>query len=114
MSYWVSNGLFPEEKHLVDYQAIEIEFEVADGRKVVLRGMPNDTLRTISAKQMQGIFRHGDVSYAVKCLINAEKPSNNSHQYHIDTTESFGKHLQGDRLTKYLSTLVNWKREPNL
>jgi predicted aspartyl protease len=29
-------------KHSVDYQAMELEFKEADGRKVVLRGMSND------------------------------------------------------------------------
>jgi hypothetical protein len=44
-------------KHLVDYQAMEMEFKAADGRKVVLRGMSNDAPRIVSAKRDGGYFQ---------------------------------------------------------
>jgi hypothetical protein len=37
-------------KHSVEYQAMELEFKVVDGKMVVLRGMSNDALRIISTK----------------------------------------------------------------
>jgi hypothetical protein len=52
-------------KQLVNYQAIELEFRELDGRKVVLRGMrcmSNGAPKIFSAKQMEGIFKHGVVA----------------------------------------------------
>jgi hypothetical protein len=71
---------------------MDLVFKATDGKKVVLRGMSNDAPRIVSTKQMEGIFRHGDVTYATKCLIMTEKPSNNNHQYHIDIHTLFSKH----------------------
>jgi hypothetical protein len=79
-------------KHSVDYQAMQLDFKAADGKKVVLRGMSNDAPRIVSTKQMEGIFRHGDVTYATKCLITTEKPSDNSHQYHTNIQTLSSKH----------------------
>jgi hypothetical protein len=56
-------------KHYVDYQAMELEFRATDGRKVVLRGMSSGAPRIVSAKWMEGIFRHGDVACAAECLV---------------------------------------------
>ena len=50
-------------KHSIDYQAMEMEFKAADGRKVILWGMSNDAPRIVSSKRMDGIFKHEDVSY---------------------------------------------------
>jgi hypothetical protein len=71
---------------------MEMEFKEADGRKVVLRGMSNDAPRIISAKWMEGIFQHGDVAYAVECLVTTEKPSGSSHQYHVDIQTLLSKY----------------------
>jgi hypothetical protein len=46
-------------KHYVNYQAMELEFRAADGRKVVLRGMTSGAPRIVSAQWMESIFRHG-------------------------------------------------------
>jgi hypothetical protein len=83
--------------------------------------MSNDAPKIVLAKWMEGIFRHGDVAYATKCLITTEKHSNNNHQYHTNIhtllrrhDRVFGKIPQGDHSTEDLSTLLNWKRDPNL
>jgi hypothetical protein len=77
--------------------------------------------RIVSAKWMEGIFRHGDVACATECLITTQKPLDNNHQYHIDIQTLLRKHdefldryLQGDRLTGDLSTPLSWRREKNL
>jgi hypothetical protein len=63
-----------------------------DGRKVVLRGMSNGAPRIVSAKQMEGIFRHGDVACTTECLITTQKPSDNNQQYHVDIQSLLRKH----------------------
>jgi hypothetical protein len=63
---------------------MDLEFKVINGRKVVFRGMPNDSPMIVSTKWMEGIFIQGDVSYVVECLITTENPSEKNHQYHID------------------------------
>jgi hypothetical protein len=58
-------------KYLVDYKTMELEFRETYGRKVVLRGMANDSPRIVLTKWIKGIFRHGDVVYAAECLITS-------------------------------------------
>jgi hypothetical protein len=36
----------------------------------------------MSAKRMERIFRHGDVAYAVECLITTKRDSDGREQYH--------------------------------
>jgi hypothetical protein len=56
-------------------QNLEMGFKDHDGKKVVLRGMSIGAPRTVSTKRMERIFRHGEVSYAIKCLITTWKDS---------------------------------------
>jgi hypothetical protein len=73
-------------------QGLDLEFKATDGKKVVLRGMSNDAPRIVSAKRIEGIFRHGDVTYAIECLVTTEKPSGSSHQHHVDIQTLLSKH----------------------
>jgi hypothetical protein len=50
-------------KITTNYQTLETGFRDHDGKKVVLRGMLTGAPRTVSAKRMQRIFRHGEVAY---------------------------------------------------
>jgi hypothetical protein len=59
---------------------------------VVLRGLLNDAPRIISTKRMEGIFRHGDVTYVVECLVTTEKPSGNNHQHHVEIQKLLSRH----------------------
>jgi hypothetical protein len=63
---------------------MELEFREVDGKKLVLRGMSNGAPRIVSAKNMEGIFRHGNVACTTECLITTLKPSDNNQQYHVD------------------------------
>jgi hypothetical protein len=51
-------------KITTNYQTLEVGFKDQDGKKVVLRGMSTGAPRTVLAKRMKRIFRHGEVSYA--------------------------------------------------
>jgi hypothetical protein len=51
-------------KITTNYQTLEMGFRDQDGKKVVLRGMSTGAPRTVSAKRMERIFRHGEVAYA--------------------------------------------------
>ena len=43
-------------KYLVDYQAMELEFRAANGRKVVLRGMTSGAPSIVLAQWIESIF----------------------------------------------------------
>jgi hypothetical protein len=62
-------------KITTNYQTLEMGFKDCDRKKVVLRGMSTGTPRTVSAKRMERIFRHGEVAYATECLITTWKNS---------------------------------------
>jgi hypothetical protein len=46
-------------KIITNYQTLEMGFRDNDGKRIVLRGMSAGAPRTISAKRMERIFRHG-------------------------------------------------------
>jgi hypothetical protein len=56
-------------KITTNYQTLEMGFIDNEGKRIVLRGMLTGTHRTVSAKRMERIFRHGEVAYAAECLI---------------------------------------------
>jgi hypothetical protein len=62
-------------KITTNYQTLEMGFRDQYGKKVVLRGMSIGAPRTVSSKRMERIFRHGEVAYAVECLITTHKDS---------------------------------------
>jgi hypothetical protein len=64
-----------------NYQTLTMSFKDANGTKVVLRGMSIGAPRTVSAKRMERIFRHGDVAYVVECLITTQKESYGRQKY---------------------------------
>jgi hypothetical protein len=53
-------------KITTNYQTLEMGFRDHDRKKVVLRGMLTEASRTILAKRMERIFRHGEVAYAAE------------------------------------------------
>jgi hypothetical protein len=81
-------------KITTNYQTLEMGFKDQDGKKVVLRGMSTGAPRTISAKRMERIFRHGEVAYAVECLITTQKDSKGRQQYHTEIKNLLGLHQQ--------------------
>jgi hypothetical protein len=54
---------------ITNYQTLEMGFKDNDGKRIVLRGMSTRAPRTVSSRRMERIFRHGEVSYVVECLI---------------------------------------------
>jgi hypothetical protein len=63
------------EKITTNYQTLEMGFKDQDGKKVVLRGISTGAPRTVSAKRMERIFKHGEVAYVAECLIATQKDS---------------------------------------
>jgi hypothetical protein len=56
-------------KITTNYQILEMGFRDSDGKRIVLRGISTGAPRTVSAKRMERIFRHGEVAYVAKCMI---------------------------------------------
>jgi hypothetical protein len=81
-------------KITTNYQTLEIGFKDRDGKKVVLRGMSTRAPRTVSAKRMERIFRHGEVAYVAECLITTRKDSEGRQQYHTKIKNLLGRHQQ--------------------
>jgi hypothetical protein len=77
-------------KITTNYQTLEMGFRDRDGKKVVLRGMSTGAPRTVSAKRMERIFRHGEVAYAAECLITTWKDSEGRQQYHTEIKNLLG------------------------
>jgi hypothetical protein len=65
-----------------NYQRLTMSFRDANGSRVVLRGMSTGAHRAVSMKTMERIFCHGDVAYAVECLITTLKDSEDREHYH--------------------------------
>lgn len=55
---------------------MEMKFNAAIGKRVVLRGMSNDTPNIVTTKQMESIFRNDEASWVVTCLNMTHKYSN--------------------------------------
>jgi hypothetical protein len=64
-----------------------MSFKDTNGSKVVLRGMSIGSPRRVSAKRMESILRHGDVSYVVECLITTWRDSDGRKHYCLDIRE---------------------------
>ena len=79
-------------KITTNYQTLEMGFNDSDGKWIVLRGMPTGAPRTILAKKMERIFRHGEVAYAAECLITTWKDSEGRQQCHTKIRNLFGRH----------------------
>ena len=45
-------------KYSTNYQTLEMEFLAPDGKRVVLRGIPNEALGSATTKGTTTIFRH--------------------------------------------------------
>ena len=52
--------LYSIGKYSTNYQTLEMEFLAPDGKRVVLRGMPNEASGSATTKGMTTIFRHED------------------------------------------------------
>jgi hypothetical protein len=75
-----------------NYQTLTMSFRDASGSRVVLRGMSTRAPRAVSTKRMERIFRHGDVAYAVECLITTWKDSEGREHYHPQIRELLGQY----------------------
>lgn len=81
-------------KHLKNYQIMEMEFTVENGKRVVLRDMSNDAPKIVRYKKMEIIFRNGDVSLEANFFITTHKPSDNNQNYHVYILSLLRKHDQ--------------------
>jgi hypothetical protein len=77
-------------KITTNYQTLEMGFRDQDGKKVFLRGMSTGEPRIVSSKRMERIFIHGEVAYAVECLITTQKDSEGRQQYHTEIKNLLG------------------------
>ena len=62
-------------KYSTNYQTLEMEFLAPDGKRVVLRGMPNEASGSATAKEMTTIFRHVDKTCTRKWATPTHKNS---------------------------------------
>ena len=68
-------------KYSTNYQTLEMEFLAPDGKRVVLRGMPNEALGSATAKGMTTIFRHEDKTHTRKLPTPTHKTSRKEQWY---------------------------------
>jgi hypothetical protein len=81
-------------KFTTNYQTLEMGFRDNDGKRIVLRGMSMGAPRTVSAKRMERIFKHGKVAYGTECLITTQKDSEGQQQYQTEIRNLLGRHQQ--------------------
>ena len=60
-------------KYSTNYKTLEMEFLEPDGKRVVLRGMPNEASGSATTKGMTTIFKHEDKTRIRKRLTPAQK-----------------------------------------
>jgi hypothetical protein len=77
-----------------NYQTLEMGFRDTEGKKIVLRGMSTGAPRTVSAKRMERIFRHGGVAYATECVITTQRDSDSRQQYQAEIRDLLSQHEQ--------------------
>ena len=58
--------LYSIGKYSTNYQTLEMEFLAPDGKRVVLRGMPNEASGSATTKGMTSIIRHVDKTHTRK------------------------------------------------
>ena len=73
--------LYSIGKYSTNYQTLEMEFLAPDGKRVVLRGMPNEASRSATAKGMATIFRHEDKICTRKWPTPTHKTSKKEQWY---------------------------------
>ena len=73
--------LYSIGKYSTNYQTLEMEFLAPDGKRVVLRGMPNEAPRSATAKGMTTIFKHEDKTCTRKCPTPTHKTSRKDQWY---------------------------------
>ena len=67
--------LYSIGKYSTNYQTLEMEFLAPDGKRVVLRGIPNEALGSATTKGMTTIFRHEDKTRTRKWPTPTHKTS---------------------------------------
>jgi hypothetical protein len=77
-----------------NYQTLEMGFRDSEGKRIVLRGMSTGAPRTVSAKRMERIFRHGEVAYVAECLITTRRDSDDQQQYQTEIKTLLSRHQQ--------------------
>ena len=59
------------DEYTQSFKRMDFTF-VADGKKVVLRGMANEGPKEVFAHRMEAIIWHDDVAWAAHCFISAK------------------------------------------
>ena len=67
--------LYSIGKYSTNYQTLEMEFLAPDGKRVVLRGMPNEASGSATAKGMTTIFKHENKTHTRKWTTPTHKKS---------------------------------------
>ena len=56
--------LYSIGKYTMDYREMEMEFQVHDGKRVVLRGMNTYPPKPVSSQRMEAVLRQGDIEWS--------------------------------------------------
>ena len=73
--------LYSIGKYSTNYQTLEMEFLAPDGKRVVLRGMPNGASGSATAKGMTTIVRHEDKTRTRNWSTPTRKTSRKDQRY---------------------------------
>jgi hypothetical protein len=81
-------------KICTNYQTLEMGLRDSDKKRIVLRGMLRGAPKTVSTKRMERIFRHGEVTYAAKCLITTHRDPKGRQWYQKNIRNLLGQHQE--------------------
>jgi hypothetical protein len=76
-----------------NYKTMEMSFNSEEGNRVTLKGMTKNSPREVSTKCMGAVLRHGDVDYAIECLVVTENTQGKHQSYSCDMQRINDKHM---------------------
>jgi hypothetical protein len=75
-----------------NYKTMEMSFVEKGGRKVVLGGMTGNSVRVVTTKRMEDIFRREEIVYAAKCKVSTRVDEKGKVHYTPEIKRILDKH----------------------
>jgi hypothetical protein len=75
-----------------NYQTLEMGFRDSEGKNIVPRDVSTGVPRTMPTKRMERIFRHGEVAYAIECVITTRRDLGSQQQYQTEIKTLLSQH----------------------
>jgi hypothetical protein len=75
-----------------NYKTMEMSFVEEGGQKVVLRGMSGNSLKVVTTKRMEAIFKSEEIVYAAECKISTPVDEKGKVHYTPEIKRILDKH----------------------